>query len=583
MRTFKHLKEFIKKNIFSYILGILILIAIDVFQLVMPKVLGELTDAATTKTLTSALLLKYIGIILGVAFAIALGRFGWRILITGTSRKMEYWLRNKFFGHLEKLSKNYFNNNKTGDLMAHATNDIQAVRMAFGPGVVMMVDSIVLTILVVIRMAQDINITLTLMALIPLPIIAIMVGLMGKEIMKRYKATQESFGNLSDKIQENISGIRVIKSFVQFKSQYKIFKEANDNYFDKYMHSAKLFIAIFPLVMLLSSVSFIIGLGYGGSLVIEGTLTIGELTSFLVYLGLLVWPMMAIGMVINHIQRGSASMERLNKILNTKPEIVDEDVDESIANIEGEIEFKGLTFNYGNNDNHVLDDINVSIKKGETLAIIGRTGSGKTTLINLLLRNYNVDDGQITIDGKNINRIPLKVLRENIGYVPQENFLFSKTISDNIALYNNAERFENIEKAAEIAEIKNEILGLPEKYETMLGERGVNLSGGQKQRTSIARAIVKNPKILILDDCLSAVDTHTEEKILNGLKGIMKDRTSIIISHRISTIKDSDKIIVLDEGRIIQYGSHEELLKTRGLYREIFDKQQLEENLKNEE
>ncbi|WBW99552.1 ABC transporter ATP-binding protein [Oceanirhabdus sp. W0125-5] len=583
MKTFKHLKGFIKKNMLSYILGIIILIAIDVLQLVMPKVLGELTDAATTKALTSVMLLKYIGIILGVALAIAFGRFGWRMLITGTSRRMEYWLRNLFFGHLEKLSKNYFNNNKTGDLMAHATNDIQAVRMAFGPGVVMMVDSIVLTILVVIRMAQDINLTLTLLALIPLPIIALMVGLMGKEIMKRYKLSQEAFGNLSDKIQENISGIRVIKSFVQFKSQYRIFEKANDKYLNKYMHSAKLFIAIFPLVMFISSVSFIIALGYGGSLVIEGTLTLGELTSFLVYLGLLVWPMMAIGMVINHIQRGSASMERLNKILNTEPEIRDINVDDSIDNIEGSIEIKGLTFKYEDTDNPALEEININIKKGETLAIIGRTGSGKTTLINLLLRNYNVGNGEIFIDGKDINNIPLKVLRENIGYVPQENFLFSKTIRDNIALYNTDEDFENIEQAAEIAEIKNEIIALPNKYETMLGERGVNLSGGQKQRTSIARAIVKNPKILILDDCLSAVDTHTEEKILSGLTGIMKDRTSIIISHRISTIKDSDKIIVLDEGRIIQYGSHEELLKTRGLYREIYDKQQLEENLKNAE
>lgn len=583
METFKHLKPYLKKNFWNYFWGIVMLILIDVLQLIMPKVMGQLTDDASKGMLTYNKLGYYVLIIIGVAIAIGIGRFLWRMFISGTSRRMGYWLRNQFFGHLEKLSKNYFNKNKTGDLMAHATNDIESVRMAFGPGVVMMVDSIVITILVVIRMVNDIDLGLTLLALVPLPIIALIVTLMGKEIMKRYKAAQESFGHLSDKIQENISGIRVVKSFVQYESQYLIFQEANDGYFKRYMKSAKLFIAIFPLVMLLSSVSFIIALGYGGSLVIEGTLTLGKLTSFLMYLGLLVWPMMAIGMVINHIQRGMASMQRLNKIFDTEPEIRDKNVDESINEIKGEIAIKGLTFNYEGSELNALEDVNIHIEEGETLALIGRTGCGKTTLINLLLRNYNIEPGCITIDGRDINEIPLKVLRENIGYVPQENFLFSKTIQENISIANMDESFEKIDNAAEIAKIKEEIENLPEGYDTLLGERGVNLSGGQKQRTSIARAVLKEPQILLLDDCLSAVDTHTEERILSGLKGVMKGRTTIMVSHRISTIKDSDHIAVLDEGKVVQYGKHEQLLKEDGLYKEIFEKQQLEENLINAE
>lgn len=583
MGTFHNVKEFLKENKMNYFKGILLLIICDIFQLVIPKVLGIITNLLESNNLNMAIVLKYTTIIVISAIVIATGRFGWRMYIMGVSRNMEYWLRNKVFGHLEKLSPKFYNNTTTGDLMARATSDIMAVRMAFGPGVVSLVDAIVIIISVVFIMVTTISLKLTAIALIPLPIISIIINIFGKEVRKRFKIVQEAFSELTSRVQENFSGIRIIKSFVQENNQLKIFRKSNENNYNSNMKLVKLFGLMNPTVMFVASISYVIAIALGGKMVIEDTLMLGELVSFISYLGMLTWPMMAIGHVINMIQRGTASMKRLNEILDVEPDIKDINVDGSIETISGDIKINDLTFAYPETERPALKDVNLHVKEGETLAIIGRTGSGKTTLINLLLRMYNIEDNKICIGEKDINRIPLKILRENIGSVPQENFLFSKSIRENIALYNKAESMENVVNATKISQIYNEIEELPQGFQTELGERGVNLSGGQRQRTSIARAVVKNPKILVLDDSLSAVDTNTEENILDGLRSVMKERTSIIISHRISTIKDADKIIVMDDGMIVEEGNHEELLDKKGLYYEIFEKQQLEDSISTAE
>ena len=582
MKTFHHVKDFLKENIHKYILGIIVLIIVDILQLVMPKILGNITDLLIANRLTRAILYKYIGIILIVALGIALCRFSWRLLIIGTSRKMEYWLRNKFFSHLELLSLTFFNNNKTGDLMAHATSDILAVRMAFGPGIVMATDSFFLTIATIIMMLINIEWKLTLVALAPLPIITIIIILFGHETQKRYKLVQESISELTNDVQESLSGIRVIKAFVQEEKELNKFLNFNKSVFHKNMKLVKLSGLTWPTVTFISSISFIIALFYGGNLVINETISLGQLVSFITYLGLLTWPMTAIGNVINMLHKGIASMKRLNNILDTEPEIKDGENMLDVDSMQGTITFNDLTFTYPGCDTPALKNIDLTIEAGKTLAIIGKTGSGKSTLVNLILRLYNLEDNKVLIDNRDINTIPLNTLRKNIGVVPQDNFLFSYSIKDNIAFYHEYVTEDNIVKACTVSQIHDEIKRLPDSFNTKLGERGVNLSGGQKQRISISRAIIKDPKVLILDDSLSAVDTNTEENILRYLKDEMKNRTSIIIAHRISTIKDADQIIVMDKGEIIQRGTHEKLIKEEGLYRELYEKQQLSDQLDKE-
>jgi len=583
MGRFRHMKDFFSKYKWKYILGIFVLLFVDGLQLITPKILGYVTDAISTHKLSMKEIYFYAFLIILIAVFVAVFRYVWRMLIVGSSRELEFWLRNKLFAHLEKLSLNYFYHHKTGDLMAHATNDINAVRMAFGIGVVMMTDAIFLTSSTIIIMIVSIDTKFTLLALTPFPFVAFIVMFFGKLIQKRFKNVQEAFSNLTDKAQESFSGIRVIKSFVQEESEISNFAKSNDENLRANMHLVKIWGAMFPLVLFLSALSFVITLYYGGSLVIDKVITLGQLVSFIAYLELLTWPMMAIGYVINVLQRGIASITRLNEILDTEPEIKDNDNTLDIDDFEETIEFNNLSFTYPGAKVPALSDINIKLEKGKTLAVIGKTGSGKSTLANLLLRLYNVEDGSILIGGYDINRIPLSVLRRKIGYVPQDNFLFSCTIRENIAFADENLPFEKIEEAAKITSVYDDIMSFPEKFDTLLGERGVTLSGGQKQRVSIARAIVKNPGIMIFDDCLSAVDTKTEEKILGNLKEVTKDRTSIIIAHRISTVKHADEIIVLDEGRITERGTHDELVALGGYYSRIYHKQLLEEKIAGQE
>lgn len=582
MNTFKYLKDFLMHHKWRYFWGVIVLILVDSLQLITPKILGKLTDDLGSGRLSLKNIYFYVFVIISLAMLIAVCRYIWRMLVIGSSRSLEYWLRNKYFAHLELLAPNFFNNRKTGDLMAHATNDINAVKMAFGHGVVMITDAIFLTTATIIIMITTIDIRLTAVALLPLPVIAALMIFFGKIVQSRFKSVQEAFSELTDRVQESISGIRVVKSFVQEDSEINKFSAYNDNYVVKNMQLIKVWGLMFPAVAFIGSASFLIAIYYGGFLVIDDELSLGQFVSFIAYLGLLTWPMMALGWVVNVLQRGTASMKRINQILDTAPEIFDGANVRNIVSYRPSIRFDNLSFTYPGASVPALSDISLSIEEGKTLAVVGRTGSGKTTLVNLMLRLYNANPGELFLGGIDINDIPLEVLRKNIGYVPQDNFLFSTTIRENIAFSDTKMTMDKIISAAKIAQVYDNIMDFPDKFDTILGERGVTLSGGQKQRVSIARAIAKDPQIIILDDSLSAVDTKTEELILGGLKQVMKSKTSVIIAHRISTIKDADEIIVLDEGRIIERGTHEELIRIKGLYNSIYEKQLLEEKIEQQ-
>lgn len=581
MKKIKALFKYTYKYRYRYFIGIIFLIIVDILQLVPPKLIGYITDSISNGTATTNYLIKYILYIVAIAVLMAVGRYVWRMYIIGTSRHVEYDVRNMYFKHLQKLSANFYNNNKTGDLMALATNDLNAVRMALGPGIMMMTDSLTLTITTIIIM-MTINVKLTLLSLIPLPFITFTALKFGKTIHKRFLRVQRAFSKLTDMVQENFSGIRIVKSFVQEQKEYEKFIKENENYFDTNIALVKVVGIFHPLIEFIASLSFVMLLGAGGIFVIYGSISLGDFISFNMYLGNLVWPMMAVGQVINNIQRGFASLERIEKVMHETPEIADKKI-VNVSSLDGDIVIKDLSFTYPGAIVPALKDINLEIKKGSTLGIIGRTGSSKSTLVNLLVRLYNVQEGKIFINGFDINKIPLKFLRENIGFVSQEAFLFTSTVGENINLPFESLDMDKIIEASQDSDIYDNIMDFQEKFDTIVGERGVTLSGGQKQRISIARALIKNPDILIFDDCLSAVDAKTEVKILQSLKKIMKDRTSIIISHRISAVKDSNCIAVLDEGKIVELGTHSKLLENKGLYYDIYEKQLLEQQIQEHE
>lgn len=580
MGSFLKLKEFFLTHKRYYIAGVSSLIVVNTAQLVMPKMIGNLTDLIASGDFVRGDLVRFVLLFLGLALLIAVFRYAWRINIMGTARKMEYTLRNMLFEHLQSLSTDFFNRNKTGDLMAHATNDIHAVRMAFGPGIVSAVDALFLTTVTIYMMAKTISLQLTLVALIPLPfMVGIGVGF-GKLIHRRFRRVQEAFSLLTDRVQENFSGIRVIKGFARERREEERFEEVNELNVQRNMELVRIHALFHPLIGFCSSIAVVLILGYGGMLVLNGSITIGDFVAFYSYLGTLIWPIMAISWVINLIQRGKASMDRLNSIFYQKSEI--ENPQESALNrLEGRIEFENLTFSYPTSTEPVLQGITAEIAPGQVVGILGRTGSGKSTLLNLLLRLYDAKRGMIKLDGVDIQDISLEVLRRDIGYVPQESFLFSTTVKENIDFTATGSDLERVQEYAKIAQVYDNIMEFPQQFDTIVGERGVTLSGGQKQRIALARALIKEPQILILDDSFSAVDTETEEAILQNLRRVFPGKTVIIVSHRISTLKNANHILVLEEGSITQEGTHDQLTAEPGLYQELYQKQLLEEQIES--
>ena len=585
MKLFKFALRYVARHWWQYVLGIAALYMVDWVNVYVPEFTGRIFDGLKDGSLDMQGAMKIVWMIAGMGLAIAIGRFGWRFFIFGAARSIEREMRGDMYGHLSKLSMRYFNQHKTGDLMAHFTNDLMSVRQLLGMTVITAFDATVMLVLVLMNMITYVSPKLTLVAVIPLLVITVGDFFYGKIMHKRFKARQEAFSSLTDQVQESISGIRVIKAFVQERKELYAFAASAGNAKDKNLSVVRLQALMMPVMDLIIGTSTLLTLLYGGYLAIHGEITVGQFVAFNSYVGMLVWPMMAVGECITHISQGLASMGRIHHIFEEEPEIVDgEATDHGITALKGEIRLEHLTFAYPDMpDVTVLEDVSVTVKPGETLAILGRTGSGKSTVPSLLVRLYDVQDGMITIDGHDLKSIPLGVLRENIACVPQDNFLFSDTLQNNIAFGSADKTLSSVEHAAKLACIHDNIAAFPEQYQTVVGERGVTLSGGQKQRSSIARALMKDAPILILDDALSAVDTDTERKILDNLRTVRGgDRTTIIVAHRISTIQDADHILVLEDGRVAEYGTHEELLKNAGLYKSLFDKQQLEKQLSEE-
>lgn len=582
MKQLKFAARYIARHWWQYLLGIAALYMVDWVNVYVPEFTGRIIDGLTDGSLNMQGAMRIVWMIAGMGLIIAIGRFGWRFFIFGAARSIEREMRGDMYAHLSRLNMNYYNQHKTGDLMAHFTNDLMSVRQLLGMTVITAFDATVMLLLVLLNMIRYVSPKLTVVAVIPLLIITVGDFFYGKIMHKRFKARQEAFSTLTDQVQESISGIRVIKAFVQERKELLAFAQTTGNAKDKNLHVVRLQALMMPLMDLVVGTSTLLTLLYGGYLAIHGEITVGQFVAFNSYVGMLVWPMMAVGECITSISQGLASLGRIFGIFREQPEITDgSQTDGRITRLRGEIRLNHLTFAYPDMPGvNVLEDVSVTVKPGETLAILGRTGSGKSTVPSLLVRLYDVADGMLSIDGHDLKTIPLGVLREHIAYVPQDSFLFSDTLQNNIAFGSTEKSLSAVEHAAKLACIHDNIAEFPEKYQTVVGERGVTLSGGQKQRSSIARALMKDAPILILDDALSAVDTDTERSILNNLRQLRGgERTTIIVAHRISTIQDADHILVLDDGKVAEYGTHAELLAKQGLYKSLFDKQQLEKQL----
>ena len=578
MKNLRSLKKYFARYKTALIGGILFILISNLFSVYVPLIIKDsLNDLQ--KGIFEEKLVQYALLIVGSTLISGIFRFMIRQTIIVISRKIEYDLRQDFWEHIQKLSYRFFQNHSTGNLMAHATNDVSAVRMFIGPAVMYSIDTFIRMIIVVTIMSM-ISWEVTLWSLIPLPLLSFLVYKVGKKVHRRFTLIQEKFSDITTKAQENFSGIRVIKSYVAEEREIEDFERLNREYLTRNMSLVKVQALFQPTLFLLTGLSVIIAILTGGSMVINGTLMIGDVTALVMYLGILIWPMIAFGWVINIIQQAEASMARLNKILAEKYEIEDVADEQGIlSQVKGDIELKNVSFRYKEDLPWVLKNLDLKIPAGHSLALMGSTGSGKTTLINLIPRLFDVTEGEVLIDGVNIKDISLGTLRTAIGFVPQEAFLFSDSIRNNITYGKPGISEQEVMLKAEIAQFSKDVLQFPAGFDTVVGERGITLSGGQKQRAALTRALITEPKILILDDSFSAVDTHTEEDILQGLREFMKDRTTIMVSHRVSTAKDADKIVVLDKGKIAEQGTHEELIELNGIYAGIYSRQLLEQEI----
>ncbi len=578
MDIYKKLSWFFKEHWKSYTTAILALLIVALLQLVPPRIIGIVIDEISANTITQSTLIELLIVLAITAIGQYLLRYVWRVRIWGNSARLERIVRNRLYRHFTNMDSEFYQKYRTGDLMAHATNDVRSLRMVAGGGIVTLADSLSVTIVTVTAMFIVVDWRLTLLAVIPLPLIAVTSRYLGKMLHSRFRSAQEAFSDMNNKVQESLQGIKVIKTFGQEKEDTQEFEGLTENIVDKNREVYKIDSLFDPALSLIIGASYVIAIIVGGYLIIDTEITVGEFVTFISYIGMLIWPMFAIGRLFNIIERGSASYERIEILLNETSSISEKEHAISSKAV-GDIEFSVDSFTYPNDKKASLEDIHFTIPKGHTLGIVGKTGSGKSSIIKLLLRDYDYYNGNISIGGQDIRDYTLDSLLSAIGYVPQDNFLFSTTIRDNIRFSDPTIPQEEVEKAAKIADVHGDIMEMVNGYDTETGERGVSLSGGQKQRVAIARAVIKNPELMILDDSLSAVDAKTEEEILSGLRDLRDDQTTIIIAHRISSLMHADEILVLEDGKIAERGTHVQLLNNDGWYKDMFNKQQLEEQV----
>jgi ATP-binding cassette subfamily B multidrug efflux pump len=573
-KSMRPLLPYLKRYRWGFVWGALCIVFSNGAQAGLPRVIGNAAQSLSSGVTRHKLLIFTVEV-LALAAVRGIFLFLTRWIVIGISRDIEFDMRNDLFAHLERLSYSYYQRMRTGDIMARVTNDLNAVRMLMGPAIMYSANTLVFTAAALWFMVHT-SPKLTIYAFLPLPIVSVVIQYFGRRIHERFERIQAMFSDISARAQENFSGARVIRAYVQEEAEIAAFETANQEYVARSLKLVRLMGMLWPTLELMLGLALVLVLWIGGREVLAGRMQIGAFTAFNIYMMQLMWPIIALGWVVNIFQRGTASVIRLNEILQEQPEIKDEPQAHALA-VKGEIEFRRLNFAY--DGKAVLRDVNLKIPAGTSMAIVGPTGAGKTTLVNLIPRIYDAAPGTVLIDGRPLRDYSLHSLRENIGFVPQETFLFSDRIRENIALGVESADDRQIHDAAEAANIAADIEGFPERYQTMVGERGITLSGGQKQRTAIARALIRNPKILILDDALSSVDTHTEDKILNHLREVMQGRTTIFISHRVSTVRNADRIAVLHDGRIVETGTHDELLALNGYYSDLYNKQLLEEEL----
>lgn len=584
----RRLFPYVRRYRREYLLGFASLVLCSTMFAVSPLVLQYAIDDLYAGV-TRSKLAFYAGVVIAIAGLAGYFRYQMRRIIISASRGFEYDLRNDFFAHLERLPMSFFQQNRTGDLMSRATNDLSSVRMMVGPAVMYFANTLI-TAVVSLSLMFSLDVRLTLIVLLPLPIVSITVRTFGTAIHKTFEEVQEKLSDMSAVVQESLTGVRVVRAYGQEHAEIARFRESNIDYLRHNRRLSRLQGAFFPTMSFFLGISALLALWLGSRDVTSGRLTVGELVAFNAYLAQLAWPVIAFGWVTNLIERGLASWKRMLTVMDTIPDVRDEvqglvlgdvGLDPSrVSRGQGAIEFRSLSFLYGNRE--VLSNVSFSVKAGETVAIVGATGAGKSTLVHLLPRLHNPPRGTVFIDGRDVRDIPLSELRGMIGFVPQEPFLFSDTLAENVAFGVpglSRDDLRRVEAAATVAQLDKDVRDFPDGYDTMVGERGITLSGGQKQRTAIARAVVTDPRILILDDALSAVDTYTEEEILSRLRQVMKERTAIIISHRISTVRDADQVVVFDAGRVVEKGRHDELIRLGGHYAELYKKQLLEEEL----
>ncbi|PAK38096.1 ABC transporter ATP-binding protein [Peribacillus simplex] len=573
---FKKLSWFFKEQWQRYTLAILFLCLVNILEVIPPKLVGNAIDDMNNGSMTQEGVMKYVIYLLMVLIGSYLFGYLWSYLLFGGGNLVERKLRSGFMGHLLKMTPSFYEKNRTGDLMARATNDLKAISLTAGFGILTLVDAVLFTITVVVMMGATISWQLTIAAVLPLPIMAVLMQIYVKKIYKRFTDAQAAFGTLNDKVLESISGVRVIRAYVQEREDEKRFEEMTEDVYRKNLAVARIDALFDPTISIIIGISYLIGLGYGAYLVFQQAITLGGLVSFNVYLGMLIWPMIAVGELINVMQRGNASLDRVQDTLSYEADVKNSMGLGRITN-PGNIQFNSVHFTYPSSTVVNLSDISVQLERGQTLGIVGKTGSGKTTFVKQLLREYPLGTGEIAFAGKPLEQLHLEDIRKWIGYVPQDHFLFSKTVRENILFGKMDATEDELAEAIRLADFEKDLMMLPNRLETLVGEKGVALSGGQKQRISIARALIKNPEILILDDSLSAVDAKTETTIIENIQNERAGKTTIITTHRLSAVQHADRIIVLDSGKIIEEGTHADLLLNDGWYSEQYERQQVDE------